>query len=276
MKRGPRRSPSANDKRRGGGPQGHTPGHRPGKPPNADQSDFSRVCGLAAVSALFQRAAGRVERLFFTEEMSRAVEPFCRAMAVSRRPFRQVGAEELARVAGTILHGGVAAVARKRPLLPFDPGAALSWTAACPLLVVLDGVSNPHNFGAIARSAAFFGLDRMVVSDHPAQAAASDAAHRVAEGGLEFVQLYRAQSLPAALRKLRPAYRIVGAALGQGLAPDKLPRDRPIALVLGNEEAGLGPATLAMCDNIVTLPGSGAVQSLNVSAAAAILIYALG
>ena len=59
------------------------------------------------------------------------------------------------------------------------------------------------------------------------------------------------------------------------LVPDRWVIDRPIALILGNEEAGLDPITMAACDEIVMIPGSGSVQSLNVAAAAAILIYLL-
>jgi len=140
-------------------------------------------------------------------------------------------------------------------------------------VLALDGIGNPHNLGAIVRTAAFFGLDRLIVSDHPAQAGPSDAAHRVAEGGLEFVQIYRAAGLPDVLRRLKPAYRVIGAALGTGRPVEQIRIDRPILLVLGNEEAGLDAASMAACDEIVTLPGSGWVQSLNVAATAAILIH---
>src|SRR5262249_35551764 len=104
----------------------------------------------------------------------------------------------------------------------------------------------------------------------------SDAAHRVAEGGLEFIQVYRAAGLAGALKRLKPAYRVVAAALERGRPLEQIARDKPIALVLGNEEAGLDAATIAACDEIVTLPGSGWVQSLNVSAASAVLIHGLG
>lgn len=165
------------------------------------------------------------------------------------------------------------ALARPRPMLPFDPAVAVREAARVKLLVILDGVGNPHNLGAIARTAAFLGLDRLVISDHLAQAAPSAAAHRVAEGGLEYLQLYRAARLPVALTRLKPAYRVIGTALGRGRALEELRRDRPIALVLGNEEEGLDPATLGACDDIVTIAGAGDVQSLNVAATAAILIH---
>ena len=88
------------------------------------------------------------------------------------------------------------------------------WARDGKPLLILDGVGNPHNLGAIVRSAAFFGLERIVLADRPDQALPSDASYRVAEGGFEHVRLYRAV-LPVALAALRPHYRIVGTALGR-------------------------------------------------------------
>lgn len=237
--------------------------------------DLVRVCGARAVAALFARSPARVERLFFLAGLRVAMADYCAALAARRKPFRVVEADELTRVAGTAMHGGVVAVALPKPIAEFNPVAASRETSAHRLLVVLDGVSNPQNLGAIARTLAFFGGDRLILSDHPAQAGLSDAAHRVAEGGMEHIEVFRARGIAAALAKLKPAYRVVGTALGQGVPLEQVPRDKPIALVLGNEEHGAPAATLAACDSVITLPGSGQVQSLNVSATAAILIHAL-
>jgi TrmH RNA methyltransferase len=240
------------------------------------QPDLSRIAGLSAVSALFSTAPERVERLFFAPERRAEMEAFCARLARTRKPFRQVNADELARISGTAMHGGVVALARPRPILPLDAVQARLWAPTVPLLLILDGIGNPQNFGAIVRTAAFFGIDRLVISDHPVQAGPSDAAHRVAEGGLEFVQLYRAAKLAQAVKHLKPAYRVVGTALGGRSRPlAELPRDKPIALILGNEEAGLDPAMQAACDDVVTIPGAGWIQSLNVGATAAILMHEL-
>lgn len=245
------------------------------QPPH--RRELLRVCGLNAVRALFARDPGRVERLFFAARLEPELAPFCRALAAARKPYRQVGAEELARVAGTVLHGGVVAVARPRPPLAAAPEAAAGWAADGLPLLVLDGIANPHNLGAIARSAAFFGVPRIVLAERGEQALPSDASYRVAEGGLDRVRLYRA-SLPVLLPGLRRSYRVIGAAAEGGAPPVPRRDGRPAALVLGNEEHGLDPATRALCEEIATLPGTapeGGVQSLNVAAAAAILLYLL-
>jgi TrmH RNA methyltransferase len=240
------------------------------QPPHARQ--LLRICGLAAVAALFEHDPRRVERLFFEDRVKGEVGPFCRTLARARKPYRQVDKAELARVAGTPLHGGVVAIAAPRPLAEFDRSAVPIWAKNGKPLLVLDGIGNPHNLGAIIRSAAFFGLERIVLADRPDQALPSDASYRVAEGGLEHLELHRAP-LPAALFELRPAYRVVGTALGHGAMPGRLESEPPVALVFGNEETGLDPATIAACDQVWSIPGSGRVQSLNVAAAAAILLY---
>ncbi len=91
---------------------------------------------------------------------------------------------------------------------------------------------------------------------------------------MEHLDLHRAL-LPAALFEMRPAFRVIGTALGHGQVPGRLESGLPVALVFGNEETGLDPATIAACDQIWSIPGSGRVQSLNVAAAAAILLYLL-
>jgi TrmH RNA methyltransferase len=235
-----------------------------------------RIAGLPAVSALFATAPERVERLFFDARAKPLLGAFCATLARARKPYRLVEADELERVAGTVLHGGVVAVAQPRPVPILDVAAAASWARDGHPLLLLDGIGNPHNLGAIARSVAFFGLPRLILSDHPEQAGPSDAAYRVAEGGLEHVALYRTPRFASVLKELRRFYRVIGTAAAEGGPLDTLRAgDRPIALVLGNEEQGLPGATLAACEEIVTIRGAGRVESLNVSASAAILIHAL-
>src|SRR6516164_4343987 len=245
---------------------------QPVRPPH--ERELLRICGLPAVRALFERDPGRVERLFFAPVLRGELDACCQELGRAHKPYRQVDSAELARVAGTVLHGGAVAIARPRPLVDLDSDAVRTWAQDRKPLLILDGIGNPHNLGAIARSAAFFGLPRIVLADRPGQALPSDAAHRVAEGGLEHVALYRAR-LPVALPALRRAYRILGTSLVGGSTAIGPSRDRPVALILGNEKSGLEAATLALCDEVVRIPGRGTVQSLNVASAAAILIYLL-
>jgi TrmH RNA methyltransferase len=243
--------------------------------PRSETRKLLRITGLPAVAALFAAAPERVERLFFDARLKPEVGSFCAELARRHKPYREVEAEDLARLAGSVLHGGILALAQPRPVSPFDPGHAAAWAPDRRLLLVLDGIGNPHNLGAIVRTAAFFRVPRIVISDHPEQARPSDASYRVAEGGMEYVELFRANNFAQALRSLRRSHRVIGAAAENGKPFDAIgASDAPVALVLGNEQQGLPRDTRRACDELVTIPGSGFVQSLNVAATAAILIYA--
>ena len=231
-----------------------------------------RICGLNAVTALFARRPDDVIRLFYTEENKSRVGPLCAELARVRRPYRLLPPEEMERAAGTPHHGGVVATATPRPLGMMD----FVRPPRFPVLLILDSIGNPHNLGAIARSAAFFGVRAMVLHETPLQAMPSDAAYRVAEGGLEYLEISKTRNLRKALLALDPYYRTVAATLTDDAVPvSSLPRDRPVALVLGNEERGVGFDALETCRRRIRIPGSGAVQSLNVAQAAAVLLHIL-
>lgn len=245
----------------------------PAVPPESGVEKVTKICGLAAVTALFRCDPERAVRLYFSEAMKTAAGSFCARMAGARRIYRLVGEDELERIAGTVHHGGIVVATQARVLTEFDSDAAERWADAGEPLVVLDGVGNPHNLGAIARTMAFFGIRRLLISGHQAQAGLSDAAYRIAEGGLEFLEIYETRNLALTLKELKESYRVIGTALRGGKPLGALRADpRPVCLVLGNEENGLPPATLHACDALVTIRGCGAVQSLNVSTTAAILI----
>ncbi len=231
-----------------------------------------RICGLNAVTALFARRPEDVIRLFYNEENKSRVGPLCAELARVRRPYRLLPPDEMERAAGTPHHGGVVAVATSRPMGMMD----FVRPPRFPLLLILDSVGNPHNLGAIARSAAFFGVRALVLHETPLQAMPSDAAYRVAEGGLEYLEVSKTRNLRKALLALDPYYRTVAATLTDDAVPvSALPRDRPVALVLGNEERGVGFDALETCRRRIRIQGSGAVQSLNVAQAAAVLLHSL-
>ena len=172
---------------------------------------------------------------------------------------------------------GIVAVIAARPLRKVTREVMAEWARAKAPLLLLDRVSNANNVGAIVRTAAFFGVKAIIVPDHPAQALPGEAAWRVAEGGMEFVDFYRVPSLSAICAELKRSHCLIGTSLrGHQLSPRAarargLPR--PPALILGNEERGMAPEIAAHCDRLVKIPGAETVESLNVSAAAAVLCW---
>ncbi len=245
--------------------------------PSTPRLNELNVCGWQAVSALFAQHPAEILRLFFDAPTGKRAGDMCRYLATTKKVYRQLVAEEMEKVAGTVHHGGIVAVIAARPLKKVTRDVLIAWERAQAPLLLLDRVSNANNLGALVRTAAYFGVRSIVIPDAPGQALPSEAAYRVAEGGMEFVDFYRVPSLAEFCTTLRTSHYLLGTSLrGTQLSPREarergLPR--PPALVLGNEEKGIAPAVAAACDRLIKIPGANTVESLNVSAAAAVLCW---
>lgn len=265
--RPPRNRPST------GRPPNSPPNSPPNRPPSPSRaSDGAEVTfGLRAGLAVLSRRPQDVQRV----HCAPIVEPELRAVNVPAALVERASDAELARLSGSTHHEGLCVVARPRRWTPAAELAdRLTQTKGCA--IALDRVRNPYNVGAILRTAAFFGVDAALfgaIAPHPALA---PDAIRVAEGGVEHLTLARTTDLADTLSRLaQRGVSIVGAdgasptsALGHRFA-------RPTVLVMGHEREGLSPRVRAQCSAIVAIPGSGAVESLNVAVAAGILIREL-
>lgn len=233
------------------------------------------VCGLSSVRAIAAHTPHLIERLFFDEKNAPLFAEACRYLAQARKIYRMVPAEELKKITDTSHHQGAAVVIEP------PPGQPLSGTFPGHILCLND-VGNPHNVGAIMRTAAFFGVRHIVVSRKSHAAAMTAAAWRVAEGGLTHVSLYvydtteefftwtLAQGLRP-LAAIRPDEK-TNRSLGEFLRD----KGKSAAVVcLGNEEEGLPPAFVSRCAGRFTISGSGKIESLNVSVTAALCLEKL-
>jgi len=235
------------------------------------------VCGYNAAVAALEKHPERVRRLFFNARVGRQLGTFCRRLARERKVYRQVEDEELERIGGTVHHGGVVVLVEAPPLRAPRSNEVEAWAAAREPLLILDDVGNSHNLGALVRTAAFFGLVRVILGDGAGQALPGTAAYRIAEGGFEHVECFRVPDLGRFCREIGRIFRVVGTAL-EGAEPlppgavvGKWPE--PVALVLGNEEHGLSRSVREACRHVVKIPGAGNLDSLNVSAAGAVLMF---
>ena len=243
-------------------------------PRNEAPREELKICGLAAVKARFEREPASILRLFFDEPTSRKVGAMSRALALAKKVYRCVPTAELEKIAGSVHHGGIVAVVAAPVLRMPNRDHLRAWAAARETVLVLDRIGNAHNLGAIARTAAFLGVARIVISADATASRPTEAAHRVAEGGLEHIDLWQSGNLAALVQELAAAgYEVIGAATRGGRPEAAAGTGKPIALVLGNEETGLAPAVAVACTRLVTIPGTGKVESLNVSVAAAILLW---
>ena len=177
--------------------------------------------------------------------------------------------EELTRLAGSPDHQGV--VAEVDPYPYADPAELLAQPDA--LLVALDQVQDPHNLGAVCRSAEAAGAAGVVIPQRRA-AAVTAAACKASAGAVEHLAVARVRNLADWLSEARGAgFWAWGADSGAPTAyTDADLRDGAV-LVLGGEGKGLRPRVAASCDGLVAIPQRGRTASLNVSAAAAVLLY---
>lgn len=172
-------------------------------------------------------------------------------------------------------HQGV--IARIKPAPEWQEQDLLDWLAGPhqrpPLLLVLDGVTDPHNLGACLRSADGAGVDAIVVPKDKS-AALTPAARKVASGAAETVPLVRVTNLARFLRGLTDAgLWVVGTAGEAEQTLHQANLSGPLALVMGAEDKGLRRLTREHCDSLVRLPMVGTVESLNVSVACGIVLF---
>ncbi len=244
--------------------------------PASPGRDEQTVFGLRAAEALLTARPGDVLRIYFARERQARLGAHLAWAARQRLPYRELDGDGLRKVAGSPHHEGLVVVARPlvyRALSARDAAAC----GSAALWLALDGVQNPHNLGALVRTAAFFGLTGVVAGGAAPEDKVNAAVLRVAEGGAEHTPLVGAAQLPETLGVLREAgCRVLGletdgagtlsAAVGQGLTAGAL------VLVLGQEQEGLTPDVRHACDGLYLLDGGGPLQSLNVSAAGAIAL----
>jgi 23S rRNA (guanosine2251-2'-O)-methyltransferase len=238
--------------------------------------DLETIHGIHAVSVVLARAPARVQWLGVLagrrDERLRQVLELAVAADVE---VRELSRPDLDRAAGGEAHQGV--IARVQALgtvgedyLFGDGLAALEESA---LLLILDGVTDPHNLGACLRSAEAFGAQALIAPRDNA-APLNATARKVASGAAELVPVVSVANLARTMRRLQEAgIWIVGAAGEAGQRIWSVDLRGPVAIAMGAEGRGLRRLTREHCDFLVSIPMAGQVSSLNVSVAAGICLY---
>lgn len=225
-----------------------------------------RVYGLAAALAVFEQRPQAVLNIAHTRAARRPLAGMLREAARRRIAYRELDDEALAQLAESVHHEGVCLLVQPAGAVALDDLGERAGSQA--LLVALDEVQNPHNFGAVLRSAAYFGVRGLIATE---ERKLTPSARRVAEGGAEHVPLALVPALPPALRKLRDEGWSVFGADPRGRAQlHSLRWPKRAVIVLGHERTGLNPPTRDACQTLVRVAGTEAVESLNVSVAAGV------
>ncbi len=235
-----------------------------------------RIVGLNAALAVAVKRPDDIVSIAYTRAVRGFIAELLRSAAARRVPYNEISDDEISRVADSTHHEGICIFARPRATLDLATLATRLTARTSRGALALDRVGNPHNLGAIVRTAAYFGIDAVIVAAEEGRSPLTPAALRVAEGGAEFVAIAVVPDLAGALASLRArGVSIVGTDAKAGATLTARPPTPPCVIVLGSERAGLSPGVRAVCDRLVAIPGSGAVDSLNVSVAAGVLIAEL-
>ena len=186
-------------------------------------------------------------------------------------PVEESARRRLDDIAHTEHHQGIAGYFHGRPPLALED--LLAQAPSPQLFVVLDGIQDPQNLGAITRTADAVGADGMVLPRHRA-AGVTAAAAKASAGATEHVPVAVVGNLVGALQQLQAAgIWVVGLAADGETRYDTFDFTVPVAMVVGAEGEGMRQLTRRHCDSVVSLPLAGRVSSLNAAAAAAVLLY---
>lgn len=234
------------------------------------------VPGERAVLELLSAAPQRIRQLLLQD--GRAAPAVEAAAAAAGVPLRRVSADELAVHLPPTMTRGMVAVAQPPPVLDVEDLLAMVAPEQAAVIVAMDGIQDPHNLGAILRSAEFFGaIGALWPRDRAADLSATVV--RSSAGASERLPLARVTNFARALGACKEAgFWVLGTVVDGGVPlMDLIAKDLPerLVVVLGSEENGLRRLTRDTCDFLATIPRHGRIGSLNVSAASAITLSAV-
>ena len=182
-------------------------------------------------------------------------------------PVRMLAAEQIDRLAQRGVHNGVVADVSEAAYADFD-----EHIDKASFVLILDGITDPQNFGAILRVADGFGVDLVVIPQHES-VGLTPAAVKASAGAAQWMPIAQVTNLARTIESLKKAGFWIYAAASTGDRPDAIDFTGKVVLVMGNEGKGVRRNVLEHCDRVVTIPMQGHVDSFNVATAAAVLCY---
>jgi 23S rRNA (guanosine2251-2'-O)-methyltransferase len=231
------------------------------------------ITGLQPVREAIRVHGSKLERVVVEERGGPQIEAVARFATDRGATVVTASRGDLDRASKGARHQGAIAYAPDLALVELDD--LLKDIAASPVMVALDEIEDPQNFGAVIRSAVALGAGAVIWPEHHS-APLSPATFRASAGAVEHAKLCRVSSLGSALDRLHAAgVRSIGLDANAPANIAEIPADGPILLVVGAEGKGLRKPIKRACTALARLPMSGAIDSLNASVAAAIALYDL-
>ncbi len=184
-------------------------------------------------------------------------------------PVRLLPVEQIERLAGRGVHNGVVADVSEAAYADFEEIVAREET---DFVLILDGITDPQNFGAILRVAEGFGVDGIAIAQHES-VGLTPAAVKASAGASEWIPVAQVTNIARTIELLKEKGFWIYAAAPKGDPPEAIDFRGKVALVLGSEGKGIRRNVLEHCDRVVAIPMSGRLESFNVATAAAVLCY---
>jgi 23S rRNA (guanosine2251-2'-O)-methyltransferase len=230
------------------------------------------ICGINPVLEALSAESRHFDRLLIAKGVrNRRIEEAIAKAGRKGISLRFESRETLDRLSGSIPHQGIIAVVSAKPVMAIE--TLLDQAHKPGLVVVLDGVEDPRNLGAILRTSEAAGADGVVLPERHS-AGLSETVSRASAGALEHVKVARIGNVAQSLETLKARdYWVVGFDASGTERWDAVDYKRNVALVLGGEGRGIRRLVRERCDHLVSIPLFGHVASLNVSVAAAVALY---
>jgi RNA methyltransferase, TrmH family len=223
--------------------------------------------GIHACLALWEKRPDDIIRVYLDPSNLKTFSPLLKWCGSKRKAYHIIPSEEIDKVSGSVHHEGICVLAKEPPP---TTAAVLKNLRKAACLLYLDGLENPHNLGSILRTAAHFGIPYVLGESLPI----TPSACRIAKGGAELVGLVSLERPDAALKNLEgQGFAVIAASAHEGESLFHFSFPPRTILAFGSESAGLKSPFLRSGKKI-RIPGTGAVESLNVAVAAALCIGA--
>ena len=244
------------------------------------QSEAVLIVGRNPVREALEREGARIEKVMVQQRGGRGFDAIRRAASEAGVPVQYVPLKRLQHIAAGLNHQGVVALAA--PLAYHDVDEMLADIAPDidtvrrikPILLLIDRIEDPHNFGALVRTAVAAGAGGVIVPKHH-MAPLNAAAIKASAGTATRIPIARVDHLAEVIHQLKErGYWVVGASGDGNTSVWEMDWDRPLALVMGSEAKGLQTRVAEACDYLVSIPMHGDAESLNVSVAGGILLFA--
>ena len=236
---------------------------------------MDKLTGIHAVKEALE-AQRPIDRIAVAKgRQDTRIEEIVQLARKQRIPVRFEDRNQLDRLANSKDHQGVVAVAAARAAATLQDilATAIQARGQIGLIVLLDGVEDPHNLGAIVRTALAAGAHGVVIPERRA-AGLSDTVARSSAGALAHLPVAKVTNLARAMEELKEVgYWLVGLDENAEKTYTEVDYTSPVGIVLGSEGQGLHELTCKRCDFVVSLPTTGPVKSLNVSVAAGVVLF---